>query len=324
MINPAFPSWRRSNPTTSRAAQKITLPCEIAGRFFPAADVDSFEFEAHKGEVWWVEVASERLGLPTDPFVLVQHVTQQGATEKLDDVAELNDIPSPVKVATYFYAYDGPPYNAGSLDVLGKVEIKEDGLHRLQVRDLFGENRSDPRHVYKLILRKAAPDFAVVAWAFHMELRNGDRNALSMPIALRGGGTMALEVVAVRRDGFDGPIELSMEDLPEGMIACGLKIPPGQNRGIMLITAAENCAALVGYRQDRRSGTDRWRTGEPPLPAGFDDLASAGLVAGDSLPAIARRRAGIDQWFREYTDQHRPGRKQVVGSSRLVASSPSL
>ena len=166
--------------------------------------MDTFEFEARKGEVWWVEVASERLGLSTDPFVLVQHVTQEGTVEKLDDVAELNDIPSPMKVATYFYAYDGPPYNAGSLDVLGKVEIKEDGLHRLQVRDLFGENRSDPRNVYKLILRKAAPDFALVAWAFHMELRNGDRNALSMPIALRGGGTMALEVVAVRRDGFDG------------------------------------------------------------------------------------------------------------------------
>ncbi len=53
-------------------AQKITLPAQIAGRFFPAADVDLFEFEAKKGETWWVEVASERLGLPTDPFVMVQ------------------------------------------------------------------------------------------------------------------------------------------------------------------------------------------------------------------------------------------------------------
>ncbi len=30
---------------------------------FPAADVDTFEFTAKKGEVWWIEVASERLGL---------------------------------------------------------------------------------------------------------------------------------------------------------------------------------------------------------------------------------------------------------------------
>ena len=79
-----------------REAQGITLPCKIAGSFFPAGDVDTFDFEAKKGELWWVEVVSERLGLPTDPFVLVQRVTKEGAAEKLEDVAELNDIPSPV------------------------------------------------------------------------------------------------------------------------------------------------------------------------------------------------------------------------------------
>ena len=30
-------------------AQRISLPCDIAGRFYPAADVDVFEFEAKKG-----------------------------------------------------------------------------------------------------------------------------------------------------------------------------------------------------------------------------------------------------------------------------------
>jgi hypothetical protein len=59
------------------AAQKITLPCDISGNFFPAADVDTFEFTATKGDVWWVEVASERLGRPTDPSILVQHVSRR-------------------------------------------------------------------------------------------------------------------------------------------------------------------------------------------------------------------------------------------------------
>jgi hypothetical protein len=236
-------------------AQKITLPCEIDGSFFPAGDVDTFEFPAKKSEVWWVEVVSERLGLSTDPFVLVQRVTKEGASEKLTDVVELNGIPSPVKVGTNGYAYDGPPYNAGSMDVLGKLEIPADGLYRLQLRDLFGGTRSDARNVYKLIVRKAAPDFSLVAWATHMELRNGDRNALSKPIALRGGGTMALDVVALRRDGFDGEIDLSMEDLPRGVSACGLKIPAGKTQGMMLITAAEDAprslsiAKLMGRAQ---------------------------------------------------------------------------
>ncbi|MEI8378880.1 MAG: serine protease [Planctomycetota bacterium] len=227
-------------------AQKITLPCDIAGSFFPAADIDLFEFEAKKGEEWWVEVASERFGLPTDPAVLVQQVVRTPEGEKLTDVAEFSDIPSPVKVSSNGYAYDGPPYNAGTSDVLGKLVIKEDGLYRLQLTDLFGGTRSNPRNIYRLVIRKAAPDFALVSWALHMELRNGDRNALSKPISLRGGATMALEVIAMRRDGFDGDIDLVMEGLPDGVSAQGLKIPAGQSRGLMLVSAHQNAPRAIG------------------------------------------------------------------------------
>ncbi len=147
------------------------------------------------------------------------------AAQTLVDLTELSDIPSPVKVSSNNYAYDGPPYNAGSTDVLGKVEIPEDGKYRLRLLDLFGGTRSDARNRYRLLIRKAEPDFALVAWAMHMELRNGDRNALSKPMSLRPGATMALEVIAVRRDGFNGDIELSLENLPDGVTAQGLKIP---------------------------------------------------------------------------------------------------
>lgn len=221
-------------------AQKITLPCDIAGSFFPAADVDVFEFEAKKGDVWWVEIASERLGLPTDPAAVVQHVSGTGDSEKLTDVAEFSDIPSPVKISSNGYAYDGPPYDAGSSDFLGKLTIQQDGLHRLQLTDLYGGTRNDPGNVYRLVIRKATPDFAVVAWALHMELRNGDRAALSKPIALRGGTTMEFEVLALRRDGFDGDIDLVMEGLPQGVTAQGLKIPAGKSRGLLLVTASQD------------------------------------------------------------------------------------
>ncbi len=229
----------------SEDAQKLNLPCDIAGSFFPAADVDTYEFEAKKGEQWWIEVASQRLGRPTDASVVVQRVSKDGDTESLVDVAELSDIPSPVKVSSNGYSYDGPPYNAGSSDVLGKIEIPEDGTYRLQVTDLFGGTRNDPNNIYRLVIRQATPDFSVVAWALHMNLRNGDRNALSKPIALRRGWTMPLEVIVIRRDGFDGEIELIMENLPDGVNASGTKIPAGKSRGIMLITADEG--APKGY-----------------------------------------------------------------------------
>ena len=221
-----------------KAARKIELPCDISGTFFPAADVDVFEFNAKKGDIWWVEIASERLGRPTDPTCVVQRVTGEGDHEKLIDVAEFSDIASPIKVSTNHYSYDGPPYNSGSSDFIDKLEIKEDGLYRLSVSDLFGGTRRDPNNVYRLIIRRAQPDFAVVGWALHMNLRNGDRNALSKPIALRPGSTMPFEVVAIRRDGFDGEIRLEMTDLPDGVSATGIHIPTGKTVGTVLITAA--------------------------------------------------------------------------------------
>jgi hypothetical protein len=269
-------------------AQKITLPCDISGNFFPAADVDTFEFTAKKGEIWWVEVASERFGLPTDPSIVVQHVSGEGTDEKVTDLVELTDIPSPVKVSGNGYSYDGPPYNAGSADIIGKVEIKEDGIHRLQLSDLFGGTRSDPKNVYRLIVRQASPDFAVVGWALHMTLRNGDRNALSKPIALRGGATMPFEVVVVRRDGFNGEIDLVMDNLPDGVTATGLKIPAGKSRGIMLITADQNApqgltsanffahATIDGQAVTRpcRMASMAW-----PVPNAWNEIPSPRLLA---------------------------------------------
>jgi hypothetical protein len=219
----------------NKDAQRISLPCDISGAFFPAADVDTYEFSAKKGETWWVEVASERLGLNTDPFVLVQQVKDG----KFTDVAELHDIAPPMKVTSNGYSYDGPPYDAGSPDVLGKFEVKEDGTYRLQVRDLFGGTRSDPHNLYRLLVRQAAPDFALAAWAVHMTLRNGDRASLSKPMSLRQGDARAFEVVVQRRDGFDGEIEIGMENLPPGVSAAGLKIGKGKTYGYLILMADE-------------------------------------------------------------------------------------
>lgn len=266
------------------AAQQVTLPCAVTGSFAPAADVDTFEFVAKKGDVWWVEVASERLGRPTDPTVVVQHVEGDQVT----DLAELTDIGHPIKVSSNGYSYDGPPYHAGSPDVLGKLEIQQDGRHRLQLSDLFGGTRNDPRNIYRLVIRRAQPDFAIVGWALHMTLRNGDRNALSKPIALRGGTTMPFEIAVVRRDGFDGPIDLTLENLPAGVTATGFTIPAGQTRGILLITAAPDAprgltmanffgtAQIDGETVKRRG---RWASMAWPVPNAWSEIPAPRLLA---------------------------------------------
>jgi len=240
-----LPVTAATQEAEENATQSITLPCDISGRFFPAADVDTYEFAATAGDVWWVEVASDRLGLNTDPAIVIQQSKMEGTEQKWVDLLELNDIASPVKPSSNGYAYDGPPFDGGSTDILGKLEIKETGNYRILLSDLFGGTRREPQNAYRLVVRKAQPDFAVAAWGLHMELRNGDRNALSKPLALRAGSTVALEVVTVRRDGFDGEIQLNITGLPNGVTAQGLTIPAGKMRGIVLLTAASDAPTGV-------------------------------------------------------------------------------
>ncbi|MCB9953441.1 MAG: PPC domain-containing protein [Planctomycetaceae bacterium] len=272
-------------PNSKGSVQKVSLPCDIVGRFYPAADVDVFEFTAEKDETWWVEVASERLGNPTDPTIVVQQVKQGENGEELVDVAELTDIASPIKVSSNGYSYDGPPYNAGSADILAALTIKESGTYRVQLSDLFGGTRSVPTNTYRMVIRKAQPDFALVGWAQHMTLRNGDRNALSKPIALRGGTTMPFEVIVIRRDGFNDPIHLTMEGLPEGVTSTGFTIPAGKATGILLVTSEADAprgmsmANLVGRAEI--DGKEVIRNGH---------MASMSWPVPDAWSAIPRPR----------------------------------
>jgi hypothetical protein len=281
-------------------SQTIALPADVSGRFYPAADVDTYEFDAKQGETWWVEVASERLGRPTDPSMVVQ--MQKPDKSAWVDVTELNDIASPMKPSSNGYAYDGPPFDGGSTDILGKLEIKETGRYRLVLSDLFGGTRKDSRNVYRLLVRQAQPDFAVVAWGLHMELRNGDRNALSKPLALRAGSTVALEVVAVRRDGFDGEISLQVEGLPNGVTAQGLKIPAGKMRGLILLTASQdasqglssatiNATAKVGDQvvsHPMQMAQMVW-----PIPDAWSEIPSPRLVSGIPISVTTSELAPI-------------------------------
>lgn len=267
--------------------QTITLPTDIAGRFYPAADVDTYVFDAKQGETWWIEVASERLGRPTDPSLVVQ--MQKPDQSGWSDVAELNDIASPMKPSSNGYAYDGPPFDGGSTDILGKLEIKETGRYRILLSDLFGGTRKDPRNIYRLIVRQAQPDFSVVSWGLHMELRNGDRNALSKPLALRAGSTVALEVVAVRRDGFEGEIALQVEGLPQGVTAQGLKISAGKMRGVLLLTATQdapqglaNATITASAKIGEQTVTHPMQMAQMvwPIPDAWSEIPSPRLVSG--------------------------------------------
>ncbi len=72
--------------------QAVTLPCEYVGQFHPQTDRDWITFDAKKGEALWMEVFSQRLGLPTDPYLLVQQVTKNDkGEEQVKDVQGVDD-----------------------------------------------------------------------------------------------------------------------------------------------------------------------------------------------------------------------------------------
>jgi hypothetical protein len=71
-------------------------------------------------------------------------------------------------------------------------------------------------------------------------------------MALRAGDARVFEVVAVRRDGFDGDIDIAMDNLPPGVTAAGLKIAKGKSYGHLVLTAAAD--AKAGFSLARITG----------------------------------------------------------------------
>jgi hypothetical protein len=202
----------------------INPPCEIAGQFYPAGNVDLYTFAAKKGDVWWVEVFSHRLGWPTDPLLLIND-------------QEFNDIESNV---------GGVEFKTSSRDAVGRFEAKEDGTCRIQVRDLFNQAANDPRLIYRLAVRKETPDFELIAKPRGPLAKKDSRDILLWTSVLRRGETIPVRVMALRRDGFKGDISIQATGLPPGTTSSELVLAGEHNSGILLVTASETASNWVG------------------------------------------------------------------------------
>ena len=233
------PIIREQEPNNHpKQAQKISVPCEVVGQFYPAEDQDWFTFEAKKGEVYWAEVFSQRLGLPTSPFLLVQRVTKDEKGEETADVQELYGSENNV---------GGIDLKTSTADPSGRFEVKEDGTFRIQVQDLFNVTQSNPSHTYRLSLRKETPGFRLMALApAPPQAKKDAREAHIWNAFLRRAETIPLKVLAVRRDNFDGEIQLKVEGLPSSVSYPETKIESGKTSTLLLLTAAENAPDWAG------------------------------------------------------------------------------
>lgn len=261
---------------TPETAQPLTLPAEVVGRFFPRRDVDWYRFDAKAGEVLWIEVWSHRLGLPTDPALLVQQVTRDDdGTEKVKTLVTVDEESARL---------GGREFDQRSFDPAVTFTAPADGTYRLLIRDGYSMQHDDPRLVYRMVVRPPRPDFRLVA----VPVDTGGA------VLLRKGGRAAVRVVAARLDGFDGEIAVEAEGLPAGVTAEKIVIGPAVSAADIILTADKAAAgggewSLVGRATTPRGQlVRRARFGLPldPLPFVQPNQQAAGGHArlADTLP----------------------------------------
>ena len=246
-------------------AQPVTLPVDWSGTFYPRGDVDWLRFEAEKGQVSIIDVFCDRLGVTSDVYFVVEQVIGDGEETKAKEVGRVDDVGAKLT--------DGR-FNTSTTDPTLRFVAPETGTYRLALRDHDSASRSDPRAVYRVVIRPEAPDFRLVAATRTPELDKDKNKNLPRPIApvLRRGAALPIDVFVARQDGFGGAITLRAEDLPKGVTCDPTTVLPGSNSATLMLRAGDDVEdaaatlrivgqARVGDRDVERaaeSGTVVW------------------------------------------------------------------
>jgi len=159
--------------------------------------------------------------------------------------------PGGVPATTLTYANDdgGPTF---SKDSRVTFDAPSAGVYLVRIADVRSSGGAD--FGYHLVLRRPHPSFRV------------ELGAENPNIPRRGTTLVPLNVV--RLDGFDGPIEVTAEDLPSGVTASPAMVAPGELAGMLGLTAAASAPAF---------SSPTWRVVARALP---DPATSAPLAAG--------------------------------------------
>jgi len=209
---------------TPETAQKITLPCEIAGVIEKRRDRDWYEFEAKKGERWNIEVISSRLGAPTFMSIAIRNPATK------TDLYESPRTENTNLLSRKFFARSEDP-------TIAPFVVPADGKYQILVANL-GDNLFGPRHTYAVRITKEAPDFRLVAMS----------SVCTMPDSptAPAGGHAAYTVLVQREDSFNGEVELSVEGLPQGVTCPTQVLGPGVRETTLSIGAADNASEWTG------------------------------------------------------------------------------
>ncbi|MDG3002627.1 PPC domain-containing protein [Paludisphaera mucosa] len=131
-----------------------------------------------------------------------------------------------------------------------------DGDVRLVVRDLNG--RGGPHHAYLLSIIAPEPDFALTLQADRVEAASGAKASVVVTVA--------------RKDGFDGEIDVTAEDLPTGVAATTARSRPADDsaKSVTLEIRSDGPPASGPFRVVGRSVDGKFQRTALAKIAGFE------------------------------------------------------
>ncbi|MFP6901247.1 MAG: hypothetical protein VCA36_09910, partial [Opitutales bacterium] len=219
-------------------AQKVSVPCEFVGKFFPGSDKDRLRFSAKQGEVYQIEVFSERMGRPSHVFLLLEQLTKQ------DDGEETaKEIGQSLETAS---TVGGNVFDVSTRDPSLRFEAPADGDYRILVYDLFN-SAPDPLNVYRLSIRKETPDFRLAAYGLlPPSVKNKSSPVYVKSPTIRKGEAFPVKVMALRRDGFQDAIDLEVKGLPAFVSYSPKRIPEGADSVTVLFQPNDKATDWAG------------------------------------------------------------------------------
>jgi len=203
-------------------AQKISVPCVIAGRIEKKADRDWYAFSAKKGQVFHFEAFAERIGTPMDLFFQLRDEKGSLIVEQDDNLEVLSP--------QFFTRTDDPQKY--------RFTVPADGTYHLLVTSREAFTHFGPRFLYTVNLTNETPDFRLVAMA--PSLQNPETNIVNQ------SGAAAFNVYVWRFGGFSDNIVLTGDKLPLGLGMKPQTISGTQKQAVVVIHADGDAKLWAG------------------------------------------------------------------------------
>jgi len=282
---------------TIRTAQKIALPQIVNGRILRPGDMDVFQFEGKTGDQVVAEVDARRLNSPLDSLLRLTDASGQVLKWNDDYEDKEGDLRRDMGLVTHH------------ADSYLSARLPKNGVYYASLTD--SENHGGEAYGYRLRLTPPQPDF---------ELR-ATPSSINVP-ALR---TAPLTVYALRKDGFDGEIELALKDAPEGFALNGGRIPKGRDHVRLTLTLpAKRFDSPIALHLEGRATIGGKTVSRPAVPA--EDMMQAFLYR-HLVPArellVAVRRAQYPTPPLELAGGS-PVRIPAGGTAQVLVRAPKL